>query len=172
METSFHQDLYDASKFVRQAMAAAKLPLDYSIDSVKHLDYVLGDAFVNGKLKHPESTFAQQRGEIMTGMAAYIAELVISQTKNSVLEIDPSDESWYINFTVVAANGWRICPGQRVMKRASLGAEAALHPYVLEAIKHFNAKREDLPTGGTYTQVVYVDDDSSRSDKKQWWKVW
>jgi hypothetical protein len=172
MDTPPYQQLQLAIEFVREALASAKRPLDYSVDSVKHLDYILGDAFIEGKLKDPKGAFAQQQGKIMFGMAGYLEEVIKYHSKNAVIDFTPSDEHWYINFTLTAENGWKIFPGQRVSKRAFEGAEAELFAYAVSFIKYFNAAKEDLPAEGSYTQVVYVRDEPPKSTKKPWWKVW
>lgn len=172
MNTPQYQKLQNAVDFLRKTLAKAKMNLDYSVDSVKHLDYLLGDAFTNGKLKIPNGAFAQQQGIIMLGMAGYLAEVVIQNTNNSKLEIDPNDEQWYVNFKLIGENSWTIQPGLRVMKRAYKGSEAELYAYVLSAIKYFNQAGGNAGVRNTYTQEVYVREAPQPNGKKPWWKLW
>lgn len=173
MDTSQqYQELQKAIEFLRQTLSDAKMNLDYSVDSVKHLDWLIGDAFKNGKLKNPNGTFAKYQGLIMLGITGYLAEVVLKNTTNSKLDIDPKDENWYLNLKVTAENSWTIQPGQRVMKRAYQGSEAELYPYTLSTIKYFNQPKGDNANSNTYIEEVYVRDDQKQSDKKPWWKIW
>ena len=172
MNTPQYQELQNAIDFLRETLANVKMNLDYSVDSVKHLDYILGDAFKKGKLKIPNGSFAQQQGIIMLGMAGYIAQVVIQNTNNSRLEIDPNDEQWYINFKLTGENSWTIQPGLRVMKRAYKGSEAELYAYVFSAIKYFNQAKENAEDSNTYIQEVYVREGPQPNGKKPWWKLW
>jgi hypothetical protein len=172
MNTPEYQELQNAIDFLRETLANAKMNLDYSVDSVKHLDYILGDAFTKGKLKNPKGSFAQQQGIIMLGMAGYLAEVVIQNTNNSRLEIDPNDEQWYVNFKLKGEKGWTIQPGLRVVKRALNGSEAELYAYVLSTIKYFNQVEGNEENKNTYTQEVHVREDPQPNGKKPWWKLW
>lgn len=172
MDTLQYQELQNAIDFLRKTLANAKMNLDYSVDSVKHLDYILENAFAKGKLKTPNGPFAKQQGIIMLGMAGYLAEVVIQNTNNSRLEIDPNDDQWYINFKLTGENSWTIQPGLRVMKRAYKGNEAELYAYVLSAIKYFNQVQGNAGDSNTYIQEVYVREDPQPNRKKPWWKLW
>ncbi|HTJ12306.1 MAG TPA: glycoside hydrolase family 2 TIM barrel-domain containing protein [Dinghuibacter sp.] len=149
---SQHEELQNAVSYLRDSFAKADIDLDFSVKSVELLDQVLDDAFENGQVKNPEGSFAQQQGIILFGMAGYVAEVVIRQTKNARLTFDPKDDNWYVNFLLTGENGWSMRPGQRLVKRVHDGAEAGLHAYTLAAIEHFNKGAEPA--------------------KKPWWKFW
>jgi hypothetical protein len=169
MNTPQYQELQNAIDFLRKTLANVKMNLDYSVDSVKHLDYILEDAFKKGKLKNPNGPFAQQQGIIMLGMTGYLVEVVIQNTNNSKVEIDPNDEQWYVNLKLTGEKGWTIQPGLRVMKRAYTGSEAELYAYVLSAIKYFNQVEGNAGDSNAYIQEVYVREDPLNG-KKPWWK--
>jgi hypothetical protein len=142
------------------------------VDSIKHIDYILDIAFAHGKLKESSGFFAQHQGLIMTGMSAYLAEVILRNTSNATLQIDEHDESWYINFKVVGENGWVIQPGRRIAKRAFQGKEFELYPYVLSVMKYFKKPMDNQPTGGSYTHEVYMLGEPKQKTKKPWWKIW
>jgi hypothetical protein len=173
MDTSQkYEELQKAIEFLRQTLNESKMNLDYSVDSVKHLDWLLSDAFKNGKVKNPNGTFAKYQGIIMFGITGYLSEVILKNTNNSKLEIDPNDENWYLNLKVTAENSWTVQPGQRVMKRAYQGSEAELYAYVLATIKYFNEHQGDKTNSNTYFEEVYIRDDKKQNNKKPWWKIW
>ena len=172
MNTPQYQEIQKAIDFVRKSLGDSKMDLDYSIESVKYLDHILDDAFKNGQLKDPGGAFAKYQGFIMLGISGYLAEVILKNTTNAKLEIDPGDELWYTNFKVISENEWIIQPGQRVIKRAYQGSEAELYAYALSAIKYFNQPKDDTTNENTYIQEVYVRDKPKQESKKPWWKLW
>src|SRR5258706_7982869 len=111
------QELQKAIDYVRQTFAEQKINLDYTQDTVKHLDRLFDNEFKEGKLKKPDGSFAKYQGLIMTGVSGYIARVILKNTENTQLIIDPDDQNWFMNFKVAAATGIFVQPGQRVIKR-------------------------------------------------------
>lgn len=157
-----HSELLYAIELVRQNYAGMKIKLDYSITSVRHLDQLFDDAFKDGEIRNPESSFAKQQGLIMTGVAGYIAEVIRRNVEGSTLVIDPADPQWYMHFKVMAPNGWQFQPGIRVLRRVKEGRESDLYHYTIAAIDY--AKRADSEPLQIETMVL--------RGKKPWWKVW
>ena len=177
MDSPQYKKLQDAVEFVRQSFADKGINLDYTPESVKHLDKLFDDEVRNGNPRNPDSGFAKFQGVIMAGTTGYLTEVVLRHTHNGQLDIDPNDEHWYLNFKVVAENTWTIQPGQRVLKRMQQGNEAEFYAYILSAIKYFSQPKADATEehpneGYTYTQEVYVRDETKEEKKKPWWKLW
>ena len=167
MNPALLSELQKAIDYVRKTFADRQIILDFSTDTIKHLDILLDSEFKNGKLKKPDGGFAKFQGLIMIGISGYIAETVIKNTLNTALDIDDNDKNWYINFKVKAANGWNIQPGQQLLKRILHGHDASLYAYVQSAIKHFN---DPVANGGN----MNIPDTTAtvNRDKKPWWKLW
>ena len=70
METFVHE-LQSATDFVRQLFADRQINLDYSLQSVGHLDELFEHEFKQGEPTNPDGTFAQYQGLIMTGVSGY-----------------------------------------------------------------------------------------------------
>ena len=150
------QELKKAIEFVRKTFAEKNIQLDYSPESVKHLDKLFDQEFKNGKLKRPESSFAKYQGLIMIGVSGYLAEVVLKNTSNTKLQIESNDSNWYINFLVTANNNLAIQPGKVVLARIHEGDKAELYKYTIYALNYFGTK-----TGEKAIEVP---------DKKPWWK--
>lgn len=160
--TSRHSELLYAIEFLRQNSANANIKLDYSPASVRQLDRMFDEAFAEGKLRNPESSFAKQQGLILTGVAGYLAEVVLRATEASELVIDPEEQDWYMHFRVVARNGWQMQPGMRVIRRVQEGREKDLYHYILTAIDY--ARR---PEGGP-GEIERL----TLRGNRPWWKFW
>lgn len=159
---SQHSELLYAIELVRQNYAGMKIKLNYSTTSVRHLDQLFDDAFKDGEIRNPEGSFAKQQGLIMTGVAGYIAEVILRSVEGTELMIDPADPQWYMSFKVIAPNGWQFQPGIRVLRRVKEGRESDLYHYTIAAIDY--AKRKDGEPLQIETLVL--------RGKKPWWKVW
>ncbi len=140
---------------VRKTFADLDIRLDYTAESVKHLDKLFDQEFKDGKLKRPESSFAKYQGLIMIGVSGYLAEVVLKNTKNTALNINGHDSNWYINFMVTGADNKSIQPGKVVLARIQDGKKSELYTYVLYALKYF---------GSESAETIL------KSPKKPWWK--
>jgi hypothetical protein len=161
--SSKYEELQKAIQFVRRSMTDVKMTLDYSVDSIKHLDYTMDTEFNNkGGLRNPQGMFAKYQPVIMIGFSGYIAEVIIKNTHNSRLQIDDAAQYWYLDFQVIAENGWIVKPGQRVTKRAYQGAQAGLYAYTVAAINHFRQPAGSNPQTFPLEEVLIK--------KKPWWK--
>ena len=172
MNPSKYQELQNAVEILRNSIVDKNINLDFSIDSVKHLDYILETAFKNGKLKNPNGAFAQHLGLMMLGLSGYVAEVFLKNTANAKLDIDENNENWYTDFKVISENGRTLQPAIRVVRRADEGRERELYAYALSAIKYFNTLREESTNTNTYIEEVYVRDDLKQEIKKACWKFW
>jgi hypothetical protein len=141
MHTPQYKELQKAAEFLRNSLGNAKSELDYSTYSIKSLDFILSEGFRDGKVRNPTGTFAKHQGMIMLGIAGYLTDVILKNTTNTKVEIDPSDEKWYLNFKLVAANGLSIQPAQQIIKRSQLGRAAELYAYSISTIKEFNQSK-------------------------------
>lgn len=172
MTTTKHEELQEAVDVFKRSVIDKTINLDFSVESVKHIDFILNSAFENGKLRKSGSALAKHMGVLMLGMSGYVTEVILKHTPNSKLEIDEKDKEWYTNFKVTSEGGWTIHPAQRVIKRAYLGNEAELYSYTISTIKYFNDPQNETAKN-TYIQEVYVrDDEPQQQTKKSWWKFW
>ena len=172
MET-FVNELQSATDFVRQLFADRNIDLDYSLQSVKHLDALFDKEFIRGELTNKQGTFAEYQGLIMTGVSGYLAQVILQNTKNAQLTFEDDDENWFVNFSVEADNGRRIIPGHLVLKRAYSGNEKELYSYVMDAIGYFTEPTTTNKALAIFTQIAGVKQESESNDKdKLWWKIW
>ena len=72
MGTSKYKELQNAVEVLRGSVKDPTINLDFSVNSVKHIDYILDVAFSNGKLKNPNGAFAEHLGLMMLGMSGYL----------------------------------------------------------------------------------------------------
>jgi hypothetical protein len=157
------EELQKAVQFVRQSMSNVKMNLDNSVDSIKYLDNLMDTEFDNkGRLRYPQGQFAKYQPIIMIGLSGYIADVIMKNTRNAKLQIDETDKHWYINFQVIAENGWIARPGQRVVKRAQYGRQTELFTYVVAAINSFRSP-DPVTTQPYALEEMLV-------KKKPWWK--
>ncbi|HEY4965186.1 MAG TPA: hypothetical protein VII28_02255 [Puia sp.] len=170
MNSPKYQELQDAIRYFMEGFPDKSI-LDYSVGSTKYLDRLMDDQFESGQLKNADSGFAKYQGTILTGVAGYLAEVVMRASDGASIDIDDEDENWYINFKVAGANGWVFQPGQRVIKRIQKGAEAEFYAYVLSAIKYLNQDKGDSPAN-TYIEEVYVREPPKQKVSRPWWKFW
>ncbi|MGG9961736.1 hypothetical protein [Ferruginibacter sp. SUN106] len=166
------QELNNACSYIIQQYASINISLDFSVESVKELDRLFDDEFKDGELVNPDSSFAKRHGFIMTGVAAYLSEVFIQHSVNSKIEIDPNDESWYVNFKVVAANGWSVEPGQRVIKRRLEGRESDFYHYVIIMLQYFTQSENDKLKTVSNSENIDLNKIRQNIPRKAWWKFW
>ncbi len=167
METNV-QELQSATNFVLQLFAEKEVHLDFTPESIHHLDTLFEREFINGIFINGASVFAQYQGLIMTGITGYIAQVIVQHTVNAKLCFDEDDENWFINFAIESASGKKLMPGHRVLKKAYNGNSDLLYPYVTDAIHYFN---EPLPSYNFKAAVVHLIDYKD-ANGKHWWKLW
>jgi len=157
-------DLQKAIDYVRNTFAERRILLDYSTESVRHIDQLFDQEFKNGKLKNPEGGFAKFQGLIFIGVTGYLAEVILKNTHQTKADISETDENWFINFKITSAGNRFIQPGQQILKRVQYGSSAGLYDYVRSAIKYFNE-----PSAGAAGDSP---DRTVNKTKKSWWKFW
>jgi len=170
MET-YVQELKGATDFVRQLFADRGIALDYSPDSVRHLDALFREEFNRGQLINDKGIFAQYQGVIMTGISGYVAQVILQNTVQGQLSFEDDDENWFINFCIEAENGWKIIPGHKVLKRAYYGEEEQLYAYVITAISYLAAPRKIVHHPFAILTHREIKKNNTEMEKK-WWKLW
>ena len=161
---SRQQQLLKAVEFVRKTFADRRINLDYSTESIQHLDKLFDQEFRKGKLKNPEGGFAKFQGLIMIGISGYLAQVIIKNAPSSILHINEEDTNWFINFKITGEYNRAIQPGQRILKRIQYGNSASLYGYVLSAINYFTDSKSEMPDD--------VMDPPAQKLKKPRWKSW
>jgi hypothetical protein len=156
------QELLKSIEFVRRTFADRRISLDYSAESVQHIDKLFEEEFKNGKLKNPDGGFAKFQGLILIGISGYLAQVILKNTPHSILDINEEDKNWFINFSITGDNNQLIQPGQQLLKRIQYGDKAGLHSYVMAAIQFFNNRIPEMPVETSRT--------SQSEKKKPWWK--
>ena len=157
-------DLQKAVDYVRNTFAERRILLDYSTESIRHLDKLFDQEFKNGKLKNPEGGFAKFQGVILIGVTGYLSEVIIKNTRQTQTEIYEQDENWFISFKITAGGNRFVQPGQQILKRIQYGSDAGLHMYALSAIRYFNDPAVAM-TGNSPDSAVL-------KKRKPWWKLW
>jgi len=157
-------DLQKAVDYVRNTFAERRILLDYSTESIRHLDKLFDQEFKNGKLKNPEGGFAKFQGVILIGVTGYLSEVIIKNTRQTQTEINEQDENWFISFKITAGGNRFVQPGQQILKRIQYGSDAGLHTYALSAIRYFNDPAVAM-TGNSPDSAVL-------KKRKPWWKLW
>ena len=156
------QELLKAIDFVRRTFADRQISLDYSADSIKHLDKLFDEEFKNGKLRHPDGGFAKFQGLIMIGISGYLAQVILKNAQGSRIDINENDQNWFINFNIKGENNRAIQPGQQVLQRIQYGNQAGLYNYVLSARRYFSEPGYDMKVQPGPGPVP--------AKKKPWWK--
>jgi len=156
-------DLQKAVDYVRNTFAERRILLDYSTESIRHLDKLFDQEFKNGKLKNPEGGFAKFQGVILIGVTGYLSEVIIKNTRQTQTEINEQDENWFISFKITAGGNRFVQPGQQILKRIQYGSDAGLHTYALSAIRYFNDPAVAM-TGNSPDSAVL-------KKRKPWWKI-
>ena len=138
METYLHK-LQGAIDFIRRLFEDQQISLDYSPQSIQHLDALFDSEFYKGELINKSGTFAQYQGLIMTGVSGYMAQVILRNTDHAKLIFEQDDENWFINFSLEAGNGWKILPGHKVLKRAYNGDADQLYAFTVSAVSYLNS---------------------------------
>jgi len=167
METNV-QELQSATDFVLQLFADQQVNLDYSPESIQHLDTLFEREFINGIFINGASVFAQYQGLIMTGITGYIAQVILQHTENARLCFEDDDENWFINFAIESASGKKLMPGHRVLKRTYCGDDDLLYSYVTDAIHYFNEPVPKYNFKASFVKLM----DYKDANGKHWWKLW
>lgn len=149
--------------FIREQYEASGIDLDYSFESLKHMDALMESEYKNGKIIDPEGSFAEREGMILTGIAGYLAKVVLLNSEGCEIIIDDNDEDWYLNFAVKSTNGWEFWPGQRVLKRKIEGEASNLYHYAVTAVKYIT---DNISSAHQLTSTQL------HHHKKKWWKFW
>ena len=71
------QELNLLTEFVREQYSAIGVSLDYSLESLKILDKLFDDEYKNGDLINQAGSFAGNQEMILTGVAGYLANVMI-----------------------------------------------------------------------------------------------
>ena len=109
------QDIKKSANWLVTAFEALEKELDYSVESVEHIENLLTEQFISGEPKS-DGLFADGLGGKLFAISSYIGEVVIRNTKATKWETDDKDPQGEINIQLVSAHGTKMYPAHRVMK--------------------------------------------------------
>lgn len=122
------EDIPIASEWLRAFFMEMNIDLDYSVESVKHLDKFLSENIEDGAAR-PNSKMTERFGYKIFAISSYIGEVIIKNSSNSYWITDDTDPAAELNITVKLDDGV-VWPAQKVMKRIQNGSEDGLYGYV------------------------------------------
>lgn len=129
-------DIKVSAAWLVNAFTLFNIHLDYSIASIKHIDGLINEQFVNGKPK-PNGLFEENIGGKIFALGAYVGETLIRNCKGAEWDKDSDDE---VNIAIIAANGWKVFPMQKTIARIKEGEENNLYNYVSILCQHYLKK--------------------------------
>ena len=158
---SLKRDIKKSSALLVNMFKLMNKELDYSIESVEHIETVLTEEFENGTPK-PKGLFSSNIGFKLFSISSYIGEVVIKNTNASKWVTDDKDSAGEFNMKIVSANGTEMYPAHRVMNRIQNGEEDNLYHYTAIAVKNYMSFEGEIP----------VDFLEPELERKPWWKFW
>ncbi|SFH08731.1 hypothetical protein SAMN05421739_105393 [Pontibacter chinhatensis] len=157
---SLRKDIKSSSNLLVRTFKTFGKPLDYSVESLRHIESFLDKELINGQPKKG-SFLSSGLGSKIFAIGAYTGEVIIKNSNGSKWETDDKDPQGEINVAITSLNGTTIWPVQRVMKRIMNGKEDDLFVYVKAAVEQHMKYDGEVPAG--------FDDVKPES---KWWKFW
>lgn len=159
--TTIAEDIEVGSDWMVRAFKSLGLNLDYSVDSVKHVDKLLDDQFENG-IPVANGLFSENMGKKLFSLGAYVGKVVIANVDGTSWSIDEDDPAQELNARIVSSGGMQMFPVQRVIKRVKNGAEDSIYIYVRMAVSNY------MISSNTSSEAVVGDNDVKV--QRPWWK--
>jgi hypothetical protein len=157
---SLKKDIKRSSAWLVKAFAALGKNLDYSVESIEHIEELLSKEFKDGQ-PIPNGLFEGGLGGKLFAVSAYIGEVVIKNTKATKWITDDNDPGGELNITLLSANGTSMFPAHRVMNRVRNGEEDNVYHYVVIAVKEHMKFDDEIPS-----------DFFQEEESEPWWKFW
>lgn len=157
------EDITACSEWIVQCFGSIQLPLDYSLDSIVHIDGFLERNVVDSQ-PAPGSVLAANFGQILFGLGAYLGETIIRHAPGAEWVLDDADPQSEVNAEVRLADGSQIWPMMKIIKRAQNGFEDSVYPYAYELTKPYT----DLPFNPAFWHI----NPQEPPYKKPWYKFW
>lgn len=155
------EDITACSEWIVTCFASIDLHLDYSIDSMLHIDAFL-EKNIAGSQPLPGTVLASNFGQILFGLGAYLGETIIRHAPGAQWVTDDEDPKGEINASILFPDGSQIWPMMRIIKRAQNGLEDAVYPFAYELTKTASG----APFNPLFWQIGKLE------KKKPWYKFW
>jgi hypothetical protein len=136
------------------------IDLDFSVESVEFIEKIMASQLVDGE-PTSDGFFAENMEKKLGGIASYIGEVIIRNTKASKWEIDENDPEGGFNISVVSANSTKMFPVQKVLARIH-NDEDNIYLYTSLAVKKYMKFDGEIPDGFF----------NEESKSKPWWRFW
>ena len=120
---TLEQDILSASEWVVNALNVSGYNADYSLDSMKEIDRFFDEQ------NTPTGILSNNRGKILFALGSYVGQTAIKLYGGKWIT-DDSDPQGEINIAVELANGLKIWPVIRCMKRYESGDEESIYAYL------------------------------------------
>ena len=120
---TLEQDILSASEWVVNALNVSGYNADYSLDSMKEIDRFFDEQ------NTPTGILSNNRGKILFSLGSYVGQTAIKLYGGKWIT-DDSDPKGEINIAVELANGSKIWPVIRCMKRYELGDGESIYAYL------------------------------------------
>ena len=165
------EDIIGGAEWTVKAFKALGKNLDYSVQSVEHIENLFEQQFKNGK-PIDNGLFANGLGGKLFSIASYIGEVIIRNTANTNWEFDPKDPENDFKMMIASNNGSRIWPMQKLGKRIQNGNEDNIYHFTAIIVKRFN--EEGIISKAQKSAPIPRDEHSNRkpNSSKPWWKFW
>lgn len=157
-----NKDITAASEWITQCFGSIGLKLDYSLDSIMHIDGFLQMSMANSQ-PIPGTILASNFGQILFGLGAYLGETIIRHAPGAAWMANGEDPQTEVNVMIQLPDGGQLWPMMKVIKRAQNGFEDSVYPYAYEITK---------PYGEFPFNAAFWDIGNLKSAKKPWYKFW
>lgn len=120
---TLEEDILLAADWVVSALNSSGYKADYSLESMKELDRFFDEQ------NSPNGILSKNRGQIIFGLGSYIGQTIIKLYGGKWITND-NDPQGEIYIAVETANGAKLWPAIRCMKRLENGAEDSIYAYL------------------------------------------
>lgn len=126
------EDLKASSEWIVERFRDMEIELDYSLDSLKHIDLFLNNEFTNGK-PNVGSVVEGNVGGIVFALGSYLGETIIKNSKDGIWIPNPEDVDDEINISIEINKQFVAWPMQKILKNIRNHEEISIY----EFSKHF-----------------------------------
>lgn len=167
--SNLREEIKGGAEWAVKAFEALGHDLDYSIQSVEHIENLLEEQFKDG-LAYPGGLFSDDLGNKMFSLSSYIGEVIIRNTKGTDWEFDPKDPDNDFLMMVSTKTGAKVWPQQKLLKRVQHGSGDNVYFYTRVVVKKFNESNEE--DAQTLSPNSTRNDQTPSTNQKPWWKFW
>ncbi len=154
-----NQSIKYYSNWIVNCFATENLDLNFSTDSLKHLDKFIDDHSINGEPK-PNGILNKNHEEILFGMGIYLGETIKKYLPGSKWLIS-EEENNSLTGDLILPNDAHVFPIEKIFKRFQNGSEDEIYAYGLIVIEQMS--KDDFWESSS---------SENEKNKKKWWKFW